>query len=60
MRVLVDSVDGAAAIARSEADAPEIDGVVRIGNARGLKVGEWVDVKISSADAYDLKGRVVQ
>jgi ribosomal protein S12 methylthiotransferase len=60
MRVLVDSVDGAAAVARSEADAPEIDGVVRIANARGLKVGDWADVKILSADAYDLKGRVLQ
>jgi ribosomal protein S12 methylthiotransferase len=60
MRVLIDTVDGAAAVARSEADAPEIDGVVRIANARGLKVGDWADVKILSADAYDLKGRVVQ
>jgi ribosomal protein S12 methylthiotransferase len=60
MRVLVDSVDGAAAVARSEADAPEIDGVVRVANARGLKIGDWADVQIRSADAYDLKGRVVQ
>jgi ribosomal protein S12 methylthiotransferase len=60
MRVLIDTVDGAAAVARSEADAPEIDGVVRIANARGLKVGDWADVKVLSADAYDLKGRVVQ
>jgi ribosomal protein S12 methylthiotransferase len=60
MRVLVDSVDGAAAVARSEADAPEIDGVVRVANARGLKIGDWADVQIRSANAYDLKGRVVQ
>jgi ribosomal protein S12 methylthiotransferase len=60
MRVLVDSVDGAAAVARSEADAPEIDGVVRVAKARGLKIGDWADVQILSADAYDLKGRVVQ
>lgn len=60
MRVLVDSVEGASAIARSEADAPEIDGVVRIANARGLKVGGWAEVKIVSSDAYDLKGRTLQ
>jgi ribosomal protein S12 methylthiotransferase len=60
MRVLVDTVAGSAAVARSEADAPEIDGVVRIANARGLKVGDWADVKILAADAYDLKGRIVQ
>jgi len=33
MRVLVDAVDKNTAIARSEADAPEIDGVVRISKA---------------------------
>jgi ribosomal protein S12 methylthiotransferase len=60
MRVLVDSVDGAAAVARSAADAPEIDGVVRLANARGLKIGDWAEVQIRSADAYDLRGRVVQ
>jgi ribosomal protein S12 methylthiotransferase len=60
MQVLVDSVEEGAAIARSEADAPEIDGVVRIKSAGALKVGDWADVKISSADAYDLKGRLLQ
>src|SRR5690348_8436921 len=34
--VLVDSVDDGGATARSSADAPEIDGVVRIADARGL------------------------
>src|SRR6201996_6437347 len=37
-RVLVDAVEGSTAIARSEAEAPEIDGVVRIKRAKGLKV----------------------
>jgi ribosomal protein S12 methylthiotransferase len=36
MRVLVDEVDGAKAVARSSADAPEIDGVVRLSRAKGL------------------------
>jgi ribosomal protein S12 methylthiotransferase len=55
MRVLVDAVDGSTAIARSEADAPEIDGVVRISRAGKLRVGDWADVRITSADEYDLK-----
>ena len=59
MRVLVDTIDGDAAIARSSADAPEIDGVVRITGARALAVGDWADVKIVSADAYDLRARLV-
>ena len=54
MRVLVDEVDKSTAIARSEGDAPEIDGVVRISNDGRLRVGEWADVQIISADAYDL------
>jgi ribosomal protein S12 methylthiotransferase len=60
MRVLVDTVDGGSAIARSAADAPEIDGVVRIKGARGLKVGDFADVTITAADAYDLTARVLQ
>jgi ribosomal protein S12 methylthiotransferase len=60
MRVLVDAIDGGTAIARSAADAPEIDGVVRIASARSLVVGDWADVKIVSADAYDLSGRLLQ
>ncbi|HEX7417162.1 MAG TPA: 30S ribosomal protein S12 methylthiotransferase RimO, partial [Steroidobacteraceae bacterium] len=56
-RVLVDAIDDQTAIARSFADAPEIDGVVRIANARHLKVGEFVDVQITHAGAYDLDAR---
>ncbi len=60
MRVLVDTVEKNTAIARSEADAPEIDGVVRIKNAKTLKSGDWADVEITSADAYDLHARLVK
>jgi ribosomal protein S12 methylthiotransferase len=56
--VLVDSVENGAAIARSEGDAPEIDGVVHIAEAGKLKSGDWADVDITSADAYDLHGRL--
>jgi ribosomal protein S12 methylthiotransferase len=59
MRVLVDTIEGDVAIARSEADAPEIDGVVRIKRGKSLQPGDWADVEITSADAYDLYGRLV-
>ncbi len=59
MRVLVDSIEKNVVIARSEADAPEIDGVVRIKGAKDLKPGDWADVEITSADAYDLHAKVV-
>jgi ribosomal protein S12 methylthiotransferase len=59
MRVLVDTVADGAAVARSEADAPEIDGVVRLAAAGKTRVGEFADVEIVAASAYDLAGRLV-
>lgn len=58
MTVLVDEVDDEGAIARSEADAPEIDGLVFIPKGQSLQPGEFVDVEIFAADAYDLWGEL--
>ena len=57
-RVLVDSVNDDGAIARSESEAPEIDGVVHIAEATGLSAGQWVEVEIIASDTYDLHARV--
>ncbi|MDQ3617966.1 MAG: 30S ribosomal protein S12 methylthiotransferase RimO [Pseudomonadota bacterium] len=59
-RCLVDAIDGELAIARSMADAPEIDGLVQIQNGfeAGLKPGEFVDVEIMGSDEHDLYGEV--
>ncbi len=57
--VLVDAIEGNVAIARSRGDAPEIDGVVRITKGSKLAVGEFVRVKITHADDYDLRATVV-
>lgn len=54
MQVLVDEVDDEGAVARSAADAPEIDGSVFIENAAHLTVGEMVTVKIIDSDEHDL------
>jgi ribosomal protein S12 methylthiotransferase len=53
--VLVDEVrrDGVA-VARSKADAPEIDGNVLIRPGGRLLVGDLVEVRVERADAYDL------
>ncbi len=59
LKVLVDTVDKNGALARSAADAPEIDGVVTIADARKLKPGDWAKVKIERADAHDLWGRLI-
>ena len=59
-RCLVDVLDGELAIARSMADAPEIDGTVQIQNGyeAGLRAGEFVDVEIMGSDEHDLYGEV--
>jgi ribosomal protein S12 methylthiotransferase len=54
MEVLVDEVGKNGAIARSAADAPEIDGRVIIRQGTKLKPGEFATVKVSRADAHDL------
>ena len=52
--VLVDGHDGDYAIARSMADAPDIDGKVYLRDGKLLKPGDFVDVKIESYDQHDL------
>ena len=60
MRVLVDEVRDGIALARSSADAPEIDGVVRIVKPGRLNAGDWAEVTITASDAHDLRAAVVQ
>ena len=57
--VLIDEVVEEGAVARSKADAPEIDGQVFIDGATHLKVGEFVDVAFEEADEYDLWAHLV-
>jgi ribosomal protein S12 methylthiotransferase len=57
--VLVDAVEHGVAVARSAADAPEIDGIVRIDEAARLAPGAFARVRVVAADAHDLRGRLV-
>ncbi len=54
LTVLVDEIGAKEAVARSSADAPEIDGIVRVAPARGLRVGEFAKVRVTRAGAHDL------
>lgn len=58
-KVLVDEVTPEGAVARSMADAPEIDGCVFIDGATHLKPGDFVTVQIEEADDYDMWGHIV-
>ena len=52
--VLIDEVVAEGAVARSRADAPEIDGQVFIDGATHLQAGEFADVVIEETDEHDM------
>jgi ribosomal protein S12 methylthiotransferase len=54
LTVLVDEVNTGGTVARSSADAPEIDGVVHVSPSPKLKPGAFVDVRVTKADVHDL------
>ena len=58
-QVLVDEVTKEGAVARSRADAPEIDGVVYIEGAMQLQSGDLVEVVIEETFEYDVKAKLV-
>jgi ribosomal protein S12 methylthiotransferase len=60
MKVLIDEIDDKGAVARSMADAPDIDGMVFIDDAFHLQPGQLVDVEIVDADEYDLWAKVIE
>ncbi len=57
--VIVDAVDADGAIARSHADAPEIDGLVYVLDGQELEAGDVVEVEINGADEHDLSALLV-
>ncbi len=58
--VLVDEVtEDNEAIARSKADAPEIDGLVYVTGRQAFRPGDMLEVKVVDADEYDLWAEAV-
>lgn len=58
LEVIIDGKNEEGYLARSSADAPEIDGVVYLETNRVLTAGNQVAVGITDSDAYDLhRGR---
>jgi len=61
LTVLVDGHEAAGiAIARSAADAPEIDGLVRVEGGRDLAPGTFADVTVTGADEHDLRAKIAR
>lgn len=60
LTVLVDAVEDDAIIARSYADAPEIDGEVIIPGEWEIDVGDFIEVEITESGEHDLWARPVE
>lgn len=59
LTVLVDEItEDGVALARSAADAPEIDGLVIIEDGANLNVGEFAEVEIIESTEHDLIGKL--
>ena len=56
LEVLVDEANAEGIVARSVADAPEIDGNVFLEPNPEVQAGDFIQVKIHDADEYDLYG----
>ena len=58
--VLCEGAEEGMFVGRSIREAPESDGVIRFTAAREVAPGEYLNVKITKADAYDLFGEEYQ
>jgi ribosomal protein S12 methylthiotransferase len=58
-KVIIDEFDGEKYIGRSYMDSPEIDSGIIFTSDVQLKIGEFVNVKITDFDGYDLVGERV-
>jgi len=58
LTVLIDEVDEDGAVARSSADAPEIDGLVYIEDGQALEPGQFASVIVHDTDEHDLNARL--
>jgi ribosomal protein S12 methylthiotransferase len=60
IEVLVDAVDDEGTIARSSADAPEIDGLVFINDFFDAEAGDFLRVRVLDADEHDLYAEIAE
>lgn len=59
-KTLIDRAEGNYFIGRTEFDSPEVDNEVLLNKSKDyVRIGDFVDVKIDSADHFDLFGSVI-
>jgi len=61
-KVLIDRCEGGVWLGRTEFDSPDVDNEVRIPvqDDLHLRIGDFVQVKITGATSFDLDGEVVR
>lgn len=60
MKCIVDEKNEDEYILRSFMDAPDVDGVVYLKTDNELNIGDFVDIKITEALEYDLRGEIYE
>lgn len=58
-KVITDSKENGSYVGRAYFDSPEIDSGIIFTSDRNIGVGDFVDVKITGADGYDLTGETI-
>ena len=58
-KTMIDRLEGDYYVGRTEYDSPEVDPEVLIKADSNLPIGEFVNVKITEADAFDIYGKVI-
>ncbi len=59
VRVLVDAVSEGYLVCRSQHESPEVDGEIIVPSTGGASVGDFLNVRITEADHYDLRAELI-
>ena len=57
-KIIIDRMEGEYYVGRTEYDSPEVDPEVLIKTKKELPLGEFVNAKITEADAFDIYGTI--
>ncbi|HEY0652487.1 MAG TPA: 30S ribosomal protein S12 methylthiotransferase RimO [Chryseosolibacter sp.] len=58
LKVIVDRKEGGNFVGRTEFDSPEVDNEITIDGSEYLRIGDFVNVKVTDATEFDLTGKV--
>jgi ribosomal protein S12 methylthiotransferase len=60
LKVIIDRKEGGSFIGRTEFDSPEVDNEITLdGSENYLRIGDFVNVKVTDATEFDLTGKVI-